>query len=263
MPNGWTSDINGEFVPIAPVGGGGGDIPGAVINAGANIGSALINASAQAEANEANIKIASDAGKMSQENAREAMAFSERMSNSAYQRAMADMKAAGLNPMLAFSQGGASTPQGSAAQQPTANVEAVKMGDALSKGVSSAFEYRKLHKEMQNLDAERALREASADNQKSQTAVNAQSAVATYLDNQKKRATLPAEKAHAQIDKDWAVYDAIADRALKAVGGVSSALGGFFKGKAYVPSPKSTPPSKGRNYDEGFTYRGKKYGGQK
>lgn len=41
--------------------------------------------------------------------------FQERMANTAYQRATGDMMNAGLNPMLAYSQGGASSPTGGAA----------------------------------------------------------------------------------------------------------------------------------------------------
>lgn len=40
------------------------------------------------------------------------IAFQRQMSNTSYQRAMEDMRKAGLNPMLAYKMGGASTPQG-------------------------------------------------------------------------------------------------------------------------------------------------------
>ena len=72
--------------------------------------------------------------------AQKARDFSAFMSSSAYQRAMADMKAAGLNPALAFSQGGASTPSSAVASANAAHgasASAGKSGQAFTSLISA------------------------------------------------------------------------------------------------------------------------------
>lgn len=65
---------------------------------------------------------ATSANQASELAAQRSMDFTERMSNTSWQRGTEDMKAAGINPMLAFQQGGATTPGGAqyAGQQPRA-----------------------------------------------------------------------------------------------------------------------------------------------
>lgn len=73
-----------------------------------------------------------DTNAQSAQNAANQMAFQRDMSNTAYQRATRDMQAAGLNPMLAYSQGGASTPIGAMPQVQNA------LGNAANSGVAAA-----------------------------------------------------------------------------------------------------------------------------
>lgn len=79
--------------------------------------------------------------------ANHAMSFEEYMSGTSYQRGMADMRAAGLNPILAYSHAGASTPGGVVGSGANPGIDPMV-------ALSTAKQLQAKDKEMEKMNAE-------------------------------------------------------------------------------------------------------------
>lgn len=199
--------------------------------------------------------------------ARENRDWSQMMSNTAYQRATTDMRAAGLNPMLAYAQGGAGTPSSTA---PT--VDPVKMGAGLASTAENAVN---LVSQQKNVAADTEKKKADTTTSESQAVLNAaqtqknianakESEMAVF-ESQARQQKMGAETlterqrnvalqrqnhiqaARQNLDQKAAQLDAIAEHAANVIAPINSAV------KTLKPSlninlggkPKYAPPLTG------------------
>lgn len=178
----------------------------------------------------------SASNKKAQQIAREQMAFQERMSSTAYQRATKDMRSAGINPMLAYMQGGASTSAG-ASYTP----ENVYEGFG-QQATNSALDMRRLKADLTESETRQGVNASTVETQKTQQELNeanvvkaeAEAATAKAMTGNLNaqsaltRAQLPRAENRADVERKHPKIGGYADAILDRAGALGNVIGNIW-----------------------------------